>query len=162
VCVRHSLTYLIYEKGKPMQELLVKPHVGIGPARLGMTREEIRGVLGEPSHAEEAHERCGIAFPHKDYFYENAFQVSYDDEMKAEFIEVSSNSKFTVIFDGVDIHRSEPDQVIAAIEQHDQPDAEDWEYPLIRLYHGLHLSLYREHSDEDRFDGIGVSTATYR
>jgi hypothetical protein len=145
-----------------MQEFLVKPHVGIGPARLGMTREEIRGVLGEPSHVQAAHERWEIAFPNQDFFFENAFQVSYDDAMKAEFIEVASNSNYAVIFDGVDIHRSEPDQVIAAIERHDQPDKEDWEYPLNQFYHRLHLCLGRHHSEEDRFDCVGVSTATYR
>ncbi len=145
-----------------MQEFLVKPHEGIGPARLGMTREEIRRALGQPSHVQEAHEKWGIKFPNKDFFCKNAFQVSYDDDMQAEFIEVASESEYEVTFEGVDVHRSAPQDVIAAIECFGEVDREQREYPVNLWFPSLHLSLYREHSDEDRFDAVGVSTSTYR
>ncbi|MBN2587390.1 MAG: hypothetical protein JXA64_07405 [Candidatus Fermentibacteraceae bacterium] len=144
-----------------MKEFKVRPHESIGPARLGMTREDIRAALGIPSHIEAAHVKWGIRFPDKDCFYDNAFQVSYGGRMKAEFIEVSSRPDYTVTFDGVPVHGSPPETVVAAIRKHAEPDKADPEYPMNIFFPRLDLSLYREHSEEGRFDAISISTREY-
>jgi len=147
---------------KSMQEFKVIPHEGIGPAQLAMTRDQIREALGEPSHVQSAHEKWGIQFPDKDFFYRNAFQVSYDSEMRAEFIEVTSEADYVVTFDGLDVHRAPPADVIAAIERHGELDRTEREYPVNLWFPDLHLNLYREHSEEDNFDTIGISTPEYK
>ena len=55
-----------------MTDFRVIPHEAIGPARLGMTREEIRAVLGVPSYVEAAYVKWNISFPDKDCFFNNA------------------------------------------------------------------------------------------
>ena len=144
-----------------MREFKVIPYKAIGPAKLGMTRAEIRKVLGEPSSVEEAHVKWGIEFPDKDYFFKNAFQVSYDANLKAEFIEISGEDGYIVTFDGIPVHSSPPEEVLAAIRKHAQPDESDSEYPTNQFFPDLDLSLYREHSNEDRFDAIGISSRNY-
>jgi hypothetical protein len=134
-----------------MKEFKVIPHESIGPARLGMTRDEIRGVLGTPSCVEDAHVKWDIQWPDKDYFFNNAFQVSYDADLKAEFIEVSSEPDFTVTFDGVPVHESRPEEVLAALGRHAEVDVTDSEYPLNQFFPKLDVALYREHSEQDHF-----------
>lgn len=60
-----------------MQEFKVMPCRSIGPIRLGMGRDEVRRILGEPSSVEVAHEKWGIPWPDRDFFFNNGFQVSY-------------------------------------------------------------------------------------
>ena len=145
-----------------VREFNVIPHEAIGPARLGMARDEVREVLGTPSHVENAHVWYDIPFPDKDCFFRNAFQVHYDADLKAEFIEASAEDAFVVTFDGVPVHESDPEDVLSAIKKHAEPDLTDPEYPLNQFFPALDLSLYREHSEEDRFDAIGISTRDYR
>ncbi len=145
-----------------MNEFKVIPHKGIGPVDLGMTREQVRAVLGAPSHEDAAREKWGISFPAKDYVLNNAFQVSYDSEMNVEFIEAGSDPAFEVTIDGVPVHSSSPETVLAAIREHAEPDESDDEYPTNQLFPDLELSLFREHGERDRFDAIGISVRGYR
>ena len=140
-----------------MLEFNVIPHRSIGPIELGMPRQQIRALLGEPSAVQVAHEKWGIQFPDKDSFYNNAFQVSYDSDLNADFIEASADSAFRVTFDGIPVHDSEPSLVVNAISKHASVDREEREYPLNMWFPDLHLNLYREHSEHDKFDTIGIS-----
>ncbi len=138
-----------------MEQFPVVPHDSIGPARLGSTRGEIRRVLGPTSATQEPHERWGIKFPAKDYFFDNAFQVSYDERETAEFIEVSSHESFVATFDGIPVHSSSADTVLAAIRMHASPDETAREYPGNQCFPALDLTIYREQSN-DFIDAIGI------
>ena len=91
-----------------MRQFNVIPHRSIGPIKLGMTRQQVRELLGEPSAVQVAHEKWGIQFPDKDYFFNNAFQVSYDADLHAELIEAAADPAYRVTFDGIPVHDSEP------------------------------------------------------
>ena len=91
-----------------MKEYKVIPHKSIGPVQLGMSRNEVREILGEPSYIEDAHVKWEINFPDKDCFFNNAFQISYDANLKAEFIEISAEPDYTVTFDGISVHSAQP------------------------------------------------------
>ena len=145
-----------------MKEFKVIPYEAIGPVRLGMTRDRVRQVLGRPSCVRDAQVKGEIHFPNKDYFFNNAFQISYDADLKAEFIEIAAESDYIVTFDGVRVHHAPHEQVLAAIRKHAQPDVTDSEYPINMFFPDLDLSLYREHSEEDNFDAIGISPRGYR
>jgi hypothetical protein len=137
----------------------VIPHKSIGPIELGMTRQRIRELLGEPSAVQAAHEKWGIQFPDKDYFYNNAFQVSYDADLIADFIEAAADSAYSVTFDGIPVHDSEPTVVVDAISKHASVDQNEREYPLNLWFPDINLNLYREHSELDKFDTIGIGRA---
>jgi hypothetical protein len=144
-----------------MKEIKIILHESIGPARLGMTRDEIRGVLGTPSRVEDARVQWDLQWPDKDYFFNNAFQVNYDADLKAEFIEVASEPDFIVTFDGVPVHDSSPEVLLGAINKHAKADLTDTEYPLNQYFPDIALTLFREHSDEDSFDAIGIGTEDF-
>ena len=86
-----------------MQEFQVIPHRSIGPIQLGMGRDEVRRILGEPSSIEAANEKWGIQWPDRDFFFNNGFQVTYDSELKAVHIEAAAESAYIVTFDGIHV-----------------------------------------------------------
>jgi len=145
-----------------MNEFKAVPHSGVGPVQLGMPRKEIREILGEPSAVDVACKQWGIEFPDKDCFCGNALQVSYDASLRAELIEVaSSESEYTVTFDGVPVHTAPPDTVIAAVKKHGAPDVHDSEYPTNLLFRDLDLALYRDHAAVKFFTIIGIARRGY-
>jgi hypothetical protein len=144
-----------------VREFIITPHDSIGPAKLGMSRSAIRQALGETSHVDAAQERWGISFPDKDYFLENAFQVSYDANLEAEFIEASSSPHYVVTFNGIDVHKSDPNVVIAELTKIAPPDTDHREYPCNQVFRDIDLTIYREHSEEDCIDAIGIGKPGY-
>lgn len=140
-----------------MQEFKVIPRSSIGPIQLGMARDEVRRILGEPSSVEVAHEKWGIQWPDRDFFYNNGFQVTYDSELKAVRIEAAADSAYTVTFDGIRVHEAEPQDIIDATLKHGDVDTQHREYPTNLWFPDLALNLYREHREEDKFDTIGIS-----
>jgi hypothetical protein len=146
-----------------MVEFKIIPHEAIGPARLGMTREEIRKIFGNPVHIEVTYVQSGIRFPDRDSFFSHGgFQVHYDSDLRVEFIEVAAEPDYMITFDGIPIHDSAPGKVVAAIQKYDEPDMTRRGYPTNLLFSALDLSLYREHSDKEPFDTVGISTKEYR
>ncbi len=144
-----------------MRELALIPHDSLGPVKLGSPRDEVRRVLGPPSHTEEPRERWGISFPAKDCFIDNALQVSYDEDQVAEFIEASRHDSFVVTFDGVPVHTSPAEEVLATIRRHATPDENDREYPCNQSFPTLDLTIYREHGEDDPIDAIGIGRPGY-
>ncbi|HAH46851.1 hypothetical protein [Gimesia sp.] len=139
----------------------VKPRHSIGPVHLGMSREDVRSILGEPSYVQNAYENWGIHFPDKDCFFKNAFQVSYNLELSANFIEVSAESNYLVTFDKIPVHDAAPHHIIAALSQHDKYDETEKEYPTNLWFPKLYLNLYRSHSEFDKFETIGICTPEF-
>ncbi|MBI3272388.1 MAG: hypothetical protein HYZ53_25575 [Planctomycetes bacterium] len=136
-------------------------HDSLGPVRLGASRDEIRRALGPPSHTQEPHEQWGIHFHAKDYFFDNALQVSYDDDQVAEFIEASHHDSFVVTFDGVPVHSSPAEEVLATIRRHAKPDEDDREYPCNQTFPALDLTIYREHREDAQIEAIGIGRLGY-
>jgi len=122
-----------------------------------MCRDEVRQILGQPSSAEAAHEQWGIQWPDRDFFFNNGFQVTYDSEFKAVHIEACGEPDYTVTFDGIPVRDSPPQEVIDAIQKHAEVDDQYSEHPTCLWFPEIRLNLYREHSDEDKFDTIGIS-----
>ncbi len=144
-----------------MIEYRVVPHDSIGPVRLGMSRNDVRLALGEPSISEKAEIRWGIPFPDKDYYFDNSFTVNYDKSLNVEFIEVSSNPNYIVTFDGIDVHNSPPKKVITSIRKYSATIKKDDEYPVNQIYIDLDLGIFRENVDEDHINSIGIGIEGY-
>jgi hypothetical protein len=65
-----------------MPELEIKPHVGVGPIALGMTKAQVRVALSsyENPRLDQSHEL--------DYAFGNSLQIEYDKAGKIQFIGV--------------------------------------------------------------------------
>jgi len=140
----------------------VVPLVGIGPIRLGMTRDQVRAAVDMPPLSF----RKGAEV---DAFYNNALQVFYAaDCPMAEFVEVSLGSELEPWLDGLDLSRVPADEVVASLSKAATVDDRDPELGLSYVFPALGISLWRRTLPESAadlegryFDTVGVGAAGY-
>lgn len=135
----------------------VSPLVGIGPVRLGMTREEVRAVLGEPNYAQGNRE----GFP-------LGLSVSFTSDGRVEFIESSRSDACVAYYCGVPVHGTPVEELIAHISKSAEFDPNDPELGYSYIFKSLQLSLWRatvpeSPADEDGryFEAVGVGAPGY-
>jgi hypothetical protein len=149
-------------------EFKIEPHRGIGPVSLGMSRAEVAAIMdlaggGSPQSKSKS----------TDCFFENAFQVSFDEIGIADFIEVSNNVQLVFSFKGHDVFDMLGSELIALLQELDQPDPDlssatcragsEYTFP------GLILTLWELDSQYDHkggqkrpmFGAVGVGTEHY-
>lgn len=142
----------------------IEPHRGIGPISLGMGRAPVATAMAE----------CGGGRPVKrnaetDCFFENAFQVSFGDDGKADFIEVCSGITADVRFDGRDVFDLHADELLRLIRVHEQEDPELSEPDDSYIFSGLILTLWGRDEQNDHkggeqravFAAVGVGAPSY-
>lgn len=149
-----------------MPDYTVQPFVGVGPIRLGMSREEARRAMSEPAKSF----RKGTASRYEtDAFHQNAFQVYYGgDQPIVEYIELSRGSVVRALYRGLDVFATPADEVVSSVSRDSAFDAADPEIPYSYLFRGLQLSLWRPvipESDSDTegryFSTIGIGGRGY-
>lgn len=149
-----------------MRDYTVQPFVGVGPVRLGMSRDEVRSAMPEPSEPF----RKGLTSRHEtDAFHQNAFQVFYDGEPPTvEYIELSRSSVLRAVYRDLDVFATPADEVVTYISRDSGFDQSDPEIPYSYLFRGLQLSLWRPTipaSDKDTegrfFSTIGIGKSGY-
>ena len=143
-----------------MKEFEIEPKVGVGPIRLGMTREEVREQLGDPDDATDQRE-----------WYLEDMAIDFDKSGHAEFIELAASERFRVIFQGKDLHELEADDAVAHLRAIAEYDENDPELGCSFVFPALQLCLWRpmipfDGQDEDdptgrRFEAIGVAGEGY-
>ena len=143
-----------------MKEFEIRPHRGFGPVLLGMHRDEVRSVLGRPTHVQEAHEKWGIQFPDRDDFFDSALQVRYDSDLRVEFIEAAPSAHFSATYQALDVHRTGAERVLKHVEKDAQPDRDDPEFPCNPIFPALDLTVYRG-SEDDPIRAIGLGIPGY-
>ena len=144
----------------------VMPHIGVGPVKLGMSREKVRGIMPSPC---QAFLKGQNAEHETDAFHDCGFQVCYGGESPvAEFIELSRESGFRVIYRGVDIFATPADQVLAHVSNDAPYDPADPELGYSYIFPDLDLSLWRpvvpaspEDQEGREFLTIGVGAVGY-
>jgi len=140
----------------------VVPLVGIGPVRLGMTRDQVRAAVDMPPFSF----RKGAEV---DAFYNNALQVFYAaDCPTVEFVEVSLGPELEPWLDDLDLSRVPVDEVVASVSKAATVDDRDPEQGLSYVFPALGLSLWRRTLPESPadlegryFDTVSVGTAGY-
>ncbi len=141
-----------------MPDYVIKPLVGVGPVLLGMTRDEVRRAMPEPS---TPFRKVSTAKYETDSFHKSAFQVYYSgDQPTVEFIELSSDPIVHVLYGELDIFNAPADEVIAYVSRDAEYDRSDPEIPYSYLFRGLELSLWRPLLPEDENDSDGRCFAT--
>ncbi len=142
----------------------IEPHRGIGPISFGMGRAPVAAAMAE----------CGGGRPVKrneeiDCFFENAFQVSFGDNGKADFIEVCSVIAADVLFDGRDVFELHADELLRLIRIHEAEDTELSEPDDSYMFSGLILTLWGRDEQYDHKGGeqrpvfatVGVGAPSY-
>jgi hypothetical protein len=97
-----------------MTDYEVVPHVGVGPVRFGMTREQVRRAMPGPC---EPFRKGPFAQQETDAFQGSAFQVFYGDAATVEFIELSKGQEVRARYAGLSIFETPADEVVARISQ---------------------------------------------
>lgn len=127
----------------------VEPLVGVGPVRLGMSRQETRDAIDAPV---VSFEKGPLSASPTDAFLENAFQVFYDKDDRAEFIEVSRNGPFMVLYQGISVFETTADEFLEAVSRDTNYDKDRPEQGYSFVFPEVGLSLWRQSLPEDEED----------
>jgi hypothetical protein len=142
------------------------PHVGVGPVKLGMTRGEVHRVMPGPRESFLK----GLNPEHEtDAYHDSGFQVFYGGEGPVvEYIELSREAGFRVLYRGLDVFATPADQVLAHVPGDATFDPTAPELGYAYVFPDLDLSLWRpvvpespEDSEGREFSTIGIGVAGY-
>ena len=143
-----------------MVEFQIQPHIGVGPVRLGASREQVHAALGNPASAQGNRE-----------MFLDGFFVDYDDSGMVEFIQLARSSRFRGVFHGVCLHEVSAEQALEAVSHVDSYDLTDPELGYSYIFLDLQLSLWRgtrpepeqPSTDPDgrHFEAVGVAINGY-
>ena len=140
----------------------VRPGEGVGPIRLGMTREEAREAM--PDGRESFLKTPDSQHP-TDAWFEAGFQVFYSDNPPVvDSIELSRDGGFSVNCWGIDVFSTPVDRVVNHFERYSALDIADPEIGCSYLFPAARLWVWRPfmpESDDDEharyFSIIGIS-----
>jgi hypothetical protein len=134
----------------------VEPLVGVGPARLGAHRDEVRAAMKEApeSFRKGDGDRWGT-----DGFFESAFTVFYGgEEPRVEFIELHRDENVRPFVEGIDVFATPAAELVLRLDQKCRYDrgGDGCTY----IFHDWELALWRPFapSDPDDEDGRYFST----
>ncbi|WP_066498176.1 hypothetical protein [Abyssisolibacter fermentans] len=128
----------------------------IGPIKLGMTREEVYKILGKPKKLQESCE------------WVSDYHIGYDDN-KVNFIEIPNSFMDThfVLFNGVDVFRTEANLLVKFVSEYGSYIDEDMGYsysfptlglgfwrPNVFEYEMVNDSEFKEMDEEIQLDEI--------
>lgn len=136
------------------------PHIGAGDIKLGMTRNEIRSILGTPDYSSENSKLdygdITIPVPAKDGYYGNELQIAFDANNRANFLEFTGRgAKHTQVYlNGIDVFKVPAPKLIQEIKASTNVnfDKEEKEIPYSYVFPEIDLALWRQvtpQSDEE-------------
>jgi hypothetical protein len=119
----------------------VVPHVGVGPVRLGMSRDEVRRAMpGE----RDSFLKGPYSKIETDAFHGTAFQVFYGSEPPAvEYIMLCRGQGLQAFYRGVSVFDTDADEMVRHVSLDAPFDASDWELGYSYIFPDLALSLWR-------------------
>lgn len=135
-----------------MLNFQVIPGIGIGPVHLGFTRQQVEEALGTGTQSvlprdSEGHEKQGFFYP------DCSLNVEYSDkESIVEWIGVSKNTHFKVIYNDIDLFALEAEELVSLISKETPFDENDFELGYSYIFPELELALWRSSMPKD-FEG---------
>jgi hypothetical protein len=138
--------------------------IGIGPIKFGQTRSEVQAILADLGQPEAA-----LRPPNTDCFFQNAFQVSYDEDGRVAFIEAAPSSAFRVQFHSSSLHEMPADDAVRLVSQFAEYDRNDPDKGYSYIFPALQLSLWRpvlpsadpDDTEGRHFEAVGAGKAGY-
>ena len=89
------------------------PHVGFGPVKLGMSRENVKLALGDANYSG--------AHKNSDYYFANSLQVEFREE-KADFIGISFSEEYEALYRGNNLFDIEAHDLFDLIAGHENEE----------------------------------------
>ncbi|MBB6049026.1 hypothetical protein [Armatimonas rosea] len=132
----------------------IVPQKGIGPVRLGMSREESRVALAEYG-APLSYQRSDDE-PASDFYGALCLRVDFDTNGKAAFLEASPVVGNPFLLHNVDIFATPMDDLAEAIAAYTPIDEDDPEYGYTYHFPSWGLTLWRSVLPDDSDDGNGT------
>lgn len=80
-----------------MLTLRIEPHVGIGPVKLGMSRDHLRNTMSSRSVP------LASSRGDSDYYFKASIQIEFGNDGTASFIGVNSHRDISLEYGGVDL-----------------------------------------------------------
>lgn len=130
----------------------LKPHIGAGDLKLGMTREEIQRILGKPEYSSEKsvmdYGDFSLPVPAKYVYYQNELQITFDDEDRADFIEFSGKDAeyVDVYFNDIEVFKTPAPKLIEKISNSSNSvfDKDEEEIPYTYVFPSIDLAVWRQ------------------
>lgn len=143
-----------------MKTFEIKPKIGVGPIRFGMTRAEVREQLGSPEDGDSDRE-----------WYLEDLAIDFDASGRVSFIEIAESENYKATLNSKCLHDLEADEAIAHVQAIAPYDENDPELGYTYMFPNLQISLWRpiipddEQDPEDptgrRFEAVGVGGEGY-
>lgn len=145
-----------------MQTYELQPLHGIGPIQFGMHRSAVHDLLGKPW---KSMTRANAPEPYDCYFF-GSFQISYDDNDRVEYIEVSGDQHVGFFYNQMNLFTTEAEQIIELMSQSYALDEHTPEKGYCFIFPDLELSFWRpvspDYSAEGRFfSSVGLGKPGY-
>ena len=146
-----------------MHTFTIQPLVGIGPIKFGMSRNEVQAILAEFGQTQTV-----LRPPNTDCYFQNAFQVSYDEAGEVEFIEFASSSDVRILFHEASLHELTAEDAVRFVSQFADYDKNHRDQGFTYIFPACQLSLWRsvlpaDADDEDgrHFEAVGIGKPGY-
>ena len=143
-----------------MKTYEIKPHVGVGPIYLGMSRAAVQSALGPPEHVAGAR-----------HAYLQGLFVDFAGDGRVEFIELANSPQFSVRFEGVCLHDARAEDAVAhvarfaALELNGSEPGYSYIFPelALSLWRGTQPEAEQDENDPDgrRFEAVGIGARGY-
>ncbi len=143
-----------------METFKIMPHKGVGPIQLGMSREKVHAIFGQPQTVYDQRET-----------YLNGFMVDFDADNLVEFIELARSPHFRAELRGKCLHETPADDAVAFLSQFGATIETDTEPGYSYVFIDLQMSLWRgvlpgrNQSENDPsgrfFEAVGVAVEGY-
>lgn len=148
-----------------MIDFEVKPGVGVGPVRLGMSLEEARACMPEDR---ESFKKSAEDLYETDGWHQAGFQVFYaGSPARVCFIELSRDCGFEATCFGVKVFSRPAEEVVNRLAEHAALDLNNPDLGCSYIFPSLELALWRpfmpESADDEghSFSTIGIGEVGY-
>lgn len=122
----------------------IVPREGAFPFKLGMSREEVRSLLGEP----------GFSKPRRDFYLQNGLSFEYKEE-QVIFIHIARSSGLTVTYQNVDVFQTSANDLISIVARDGDYDDTNPEFGQIYDFPKLSVVFWRPVIPKDDNDPKG-------
>jgi hypothetical protein len=125
-------------------EYEVVPLEGVGPVRLGMSREDSRAAMGLPPS-----QTSGPGERRYDHYLRNAFQVFFDEDDRVAYIELYRGDPVVALYQGRRVFDTPAAELVELVSRAAPFDPDDPELGYTYTFPALELALWRPARRED-------------
>lgn len=145
-------------------DFTIEPHVGVGPVRFGMSRDEVRDEMDRIGERRPIRKGAETTC-----YFGASFQVSFGDAGLVDFIELASSIDAEVGFAGIDLFDTPADELLAVVGRLDAFDPKLSRPPQSYIFPTLIMSLWGRDKQYDHrrgqtrpmFAAVGVGGPSY-